>query len=228
MVVGNLMVDQVRGVAAEKAYNKWWLVGMLCGLLLLSLLASAWMFTVADRLPDPLAVHWNSKNEVDNWATLWSIAATNVPLSVGAGGLLVVLALLSRGQNTLIARIGAGFGVAFGAAMSALMVAVVAGQLDLTNTSQATISGPVIAGGLAAAAVLGTLVMWLYRPGDIDRETDPSVLAAIQAAAGDPALAAAAAAKASNGKSLRIKVTMGRWTWAFALGLAAVVGVSTY
>lgn len=221
------MVDQVRGTAAEKAYNKWWLAGMLGGLLLLSLFASAWMFAVADRLPEPLAVHWNSKNEVDNWASLWSIAATNVPLSLGAGGLLVVLAVVSRGQSTLIARIGAGFGVAFGAAMSALMVAVVAGQVDLADTSQAEISGPVIAAGLGVAAVLAALVMWLYRPGDIDRTPDPAVLAANEAA-GAPVLAAAAAAKAANGESLRIKVTMGGWSWAFALGLAAVVGVSMY
>ncbi len=223
------MGEQVRGVAAEQAYNKWWLVGTLGGLLLLSMLASAWMLSVAKRVPDQLAIHWNGRNEVDGWASLWNIAATNVPLSVGVGGLIVVLAVVSRGQNTLLARIGAGFGVGFGLAMSALMVAIVAGQLDQQDTSDAALSGPVLGGGLAVAFGMGALAMWLYSPGDIDRTPNPQVQAAnVAATSGGSALAAAAKAKASNGYIMRIPVSMGVWSWVWALGVGGLVGVSTF
>lgn len=220
---------QMRSIDAEKSYNRRWLLGLIAGLLLLSALGSLWMFTVADSLPAELAIHWNSKNEVDDWTSLWGIAVTTVLTTVGVGGVIAVLAVVSRGQNLLIARIGAGVGVGFGVGIATLMVAVVAGQIDLVDTTQAEVSGPVMAGGLALALVLGVLVMWLYTPGELDRTPDAEVLAVnASATAEGSALTLAGTERAVRGETLRIRVSMGKWAWVLSVGLGATVAVSTY
>ncbi len=202
---------QVRSVEAEQRYNKRWLIGLLGAMVLVGVLSAAWMFSVAGQLPDELATHWNGKNEVDGWSSLWGFALTAGPTTVGCGGVIAVLAVLMRGQNSLLARIGAGLGVGFGVGIAALMIAVVAGQIGLTDTSQAKISGPVMGAGLAVAAVLGVLVMWLYKPGEMDRTQSPAVRAANEVAtAGDSSVVAAANVRAARGETLRIKVSMGR------------------
>lgn len=223
------MGEKVRSTDAEKAYNRRWLMGLIVGLLMLSILGSLWMLTVADRLPAELAIHWNSKNEVDGWSSLWGIAITTVLTTVGVGGIIAVLAVLSRGQNLLIARIGAGVGVGFGVGLAALMVSSVAGQIDLVDTSQAEISGPAMAAGLALALVLGALVMWLYKPGEVDRTPSAQVLAVnALATAEDSAVALAASERAARNETMRIRVSMGKWAWVLSLGLGAIVAVSTF
>ena len=223
------MGEQVRNAAAERAYNRRWLIGLLAGLLLLSFCAAAWMFTVADRLPGELAIHWNAQNKVDNWTSLRGIAAITVLTTVGVGGTLAVLAVVCRGQNTLIARIGAGVGVGFGIGIGSLMVAAVAGQIGVVDTSQVVLSAPVIASGLALAFVLGALVMWLYRPGELDRTQSPEALAANEVATdGESTLAAAAQERAYRGETMQIKMSMGAWGWVFSGGLGVIVAVSTY
>lgn len=223
------MGEKVRSVEAEKAYNRRWLLGLIVGLLVLSGLGSLWMFTVADRLPAELAIHWNAKNEVDDWTSLWGIAITTVLTTVGVGGIIAVLAVLARGQNLLLARIGAGIGVGFGVGLAALMVAIVAGHIDLVDTSQADVYGPAMAAGLGLALVLGSLVMWQYKPGEVDRTPSAEVLAVnTLATAEGSAVALAGAEQAQRGETLRVKVSMGKWAWLLSVGLGAIVAVSTY
>lgn len=219
----------MRSIEAEEKYNRRWLLGLVGAMVLLGVLGAAWMFTVAGDLPDELATHWNSKNEVDGWSSLWGFALTTALTTAGTGSLITVLAVLARGQNSLLARIGAGLGVGFGVGIGALMTAVVAGQIGLADTSQARMSGPVIGAGLGAAAVLGVLVMWLYRPGEMDRTQGPAVQAANHAAtAADSGVVATAKQRAANGDTLRIKVSTGPWAWLMGAGIGGVVALSTY
>lgn len=222
------MGEQVRGVEAEKAYNRRWLIGLIVGPLLVGVFAAAWMIAMADRLPAELASHWNAKNEVNGWMSLAGTAAMAVGMGA-MGALIAPLAVLSRGQSLLFARVGVGFGVAFGIGLVALSVAVVAGQLDLADTSQAELSGPVMAAGVALAFLAGCLALWLYKPGEVDRTQSPGVLAAKQTAtAAGSAGALAAEAQVARGETLRIKVSMGAWTWVLSLGAGAVVGLSAW
>lgn len=223
------MGEQVRSIEAEQRYNKRWLMGLLGAMVLVAILSAAWMFTVAGQLPEELATHWNGKNEVDGWSSLWGFAITSALTTAGCGGLIAVLAVLMRGQNSLLARVGAGLGVGFGVGMAALMVATVAGQIGLTDTSQATMSGPVMGAGLAVAAILGVLVMWLYRPGEMDRTQSPEVRAANEVATAENSnVVAAANTRAARGETLRIKVSMGAWAWLLSVGVGGVVMLSTY
>lgn len=220
--------EQVRSAEAEKAYNKRWLVGLVAGPLLLGVLAAVWILSVAGSLPAELASHWNSKNEVDGWMTV--AGAAWMAVAMGAlGALIAPMGLLFRSQSLLTARIGVGFGLAFGVGMVALSVAMVAGQIDLVDTSQADLSGPVMAGGVALAFVVGFAGLWFYTPAEEDREQSAESLAVNETAtASDSPLAAAAQAKAGNGETLRIKVSMGGWAAVLSLGVGGIVAVSTY
>lgn len=228
------MGEQVRSASAEKAYNARWLAGMLGGLLIVSVLAAMWMMAVAHRLPAELAIHWNGRNEVDNWAPVGNIAAGTVALTVGAGGITAVIAVLSRGQNILLARMGAGFGVGFGVGLAAMMAAIVAGQIDLADTSGVVLSGPALSGpvmaaGLVLALALGALVMWLYRPGEVQRT--PSVeVAAMNEAARSPGspLALAGQGRAARGETMAVKLSMGSRGWLLSLGVGSVVALSVF
>ncbi|POH58876.1 hypothetical protein CVS28_09200 [Arthrobacter glacialis] len=222
--------EQVRGVEAEKTYNRQWLIGLIVGPLLLGVLAAVWMLTVADRLPAELASHWNAKNEVDGWMSLVS----TVLMAVGMGALgafIAPLALLFRAQSLLLARVGVGSGVAFGVGLVALSVAVAAGQLDIVDTSKAELSAPVMAVGVGLAFLGGCGAAWLYKPGEVDREQSPEVVAANQAAAtaGSAGSAGAlAAAQAARGETLQIKVSMGAWSWVLSLSVGTITALSTY
>lgn len=220
--------EQVRSAEAEKAYNKRWLVGLVAGPLLLGVLAAVWILSVAGSLPAELASHWNSKNEVDGWISV--AGAAWMAVAMGAmGALIAPMGLLFRSQSLLTARIGVGFGLAFGVGMVALSVAMVAGQIDLVDTSQADLSGPVMAVGVALAFVMGFAGLWFYRPAEEDREQSAESLAVNETAtARDSPLAAAAQAKAARGETLRIKVSMGGWAAVLSLGVGGIVAVSTY
>ncbi|WP_157875150.1 DUF1648 domain-containing protein [Arthrobacter sp. PAMC 25486] len=218
----------MRSVEAEKAYNKRWLVGLIVGPLLMGVLAAVWILTVEGRLPAELASHWNSKNEVDGWISVAGAAAMAVAMGA-LGAVIAPLGVLLRASSSLTARIGVGFGLAFGVGMVALTVAMVAGQLDLADTSQAELSGPVMAGGVALAFVAGVLGMLLYKPGEVDRTQGPEVLRMNQAAtSGRDPVAQAGASRAARGDTMRIKVSMGKWSWLLSLGLGAIVAASTY
>ncbi|ALV45621.1 hypothetical protein MB46_09095 [Arthrobacter alpinus] len=223
------MANQLRSVAEEETYNQRWLLGTLLGTILIPVVAAAWMVLMADRLPAELATHWNGKNEVDGYSSLWGMVGMTIAVGAGTGSVISVLAIATRSQNLLLARIGLAFGVALGVGVTAMMVAVVAGQLDLTDASRAQLSGPVMAGGLAAAFVFGTAVLWLYRPGEIQRSQNPDI-AAVNATATveNGELARVAQTRAALGETLRIKVSMGRWAWVLSLGLGTVMSVSMY
>ena len=222
------MGEKVRSAAAEASYNRRWLMGLIAGPLLLGVLAAAWILSVSGRLPAEIASHWNGSGAVDGWISV--PGAAWMAVGMGAlGAVIAPMAVLLRAQSLLAARIGMGFGLLFSVAMVALSVAMVAGQLDLADTSQAELSGPVMAAGIAAAFVAGCAGMLLYSPGEVDRTQDAGVLAANEeAVSGDSALAAEAQDRAARGEALRIKVTMGRWSWALSLGVGAVAGVSTF
>ncbi|WP_449373025.1 DUF1648 domain-containing protein [Arthrobacter psychrolactophilus] len=223
------MAEQIRDVAAEQRYNRRWLIGAVLGPLLLGIVAALWMVSVADRLPHELATHWNGKNQVDGYSSLWGMMLTTVGVAGGTGAVISVLAVVTRGQSPLLARIGLGCGAAFAVGLTALMVAIVAGQLDLVDVSQAKLSAPVMAAGLAVAAVAAALVIWQYRPGEVDRTPHPDVLAMnANVTSADTALAVAGREQAERGDTLRIEVSMGAWAWLLSLGIGAVVAVSTY
>ena len=220
------MGEQVRSADAERAYNKRWLIGLVVGPLLLGVLAAAWIFSVAGRLPAELASHWNSKNEVDGWISV--AGAAWMAAAMGAlGALIAPLGVILRASSSLAARIGVGFGLAFGVGMVALSVAMAAGQIDLVDTAQAELSGPVMAAGVALAFVAGCAGLWLYRPGELDRAQTAEVVAANATASASP-LGAAAQTMAARGETLWIKVSLGRWTWLLSLGVGALVAVSVY
>lgn len=223
------MGKQVRDTAAEKRYNRRWLIAAILGPLLLGVLAAVWMFTVADRLPAELATHWNSKNDVDGYSSLWGMAFMTVGVAAGTGALISALAVLSRGQSLLIARIGLGAGVALAIALTALMVAIVAGQVDLVDASTAVLSGPVIATGLALAFVGAAGVIWRYQPGEVDRTQKPDIVAMNASVTSmDTALTALGHERAERAETLRIKVSMGAWARVLSVGIGGIVAVSTY
>ncbi|MHA7270440.1 DUF1648 domain-containing protein [Arthrobacter sp. HLT1-20] len=220
------MGEQVRGVEAEGAYNRRWLTSLMVGPLLLGVLAAVWLLTVADRLPEELASHWNGRNEVDGWMSLAGTAWMAVGMGA-LGAVIASMALLLRAPSTLLARIGVGFGLAIGGVSLAMTVAVVAGQLDVVDTSQAQLSGPAMAAGVGLAFVVACVAAWLYKPGEVDRSQSPEVLAANDAATASGTVRAALD-RAARGETLRIKVSMGAWSWAFSLGLGGIVAVSSY
>lgn len=198
------------------------------GPLLLGVLGAVWILCVSDRLPQELASHWNGKGEVDGWMSIAGAAWMAVIMGA-VGALIAPLAALLRGQSLLLARVGVGFGVAFGTAMVSVSVAVVAGQLDVADTSQAELAGPVLAGGLAASFALGAAALFLYKPGEVDR-TQSAEVRTINAnkKASDSPSAVAAQQSAAAGQTLRIKVTMGGWAWVLSIGAGVVTAVSTY
>lgn len=192
-------------------------------------LAAAWMFTVADRLPAELASHWNGRNEVDGYSSLWGMAAMTVAVAAGTGSVVSLLAVATRSQNLLIARIGVGFGAAFGVGLTSLMLALVAGQLDLADASQAGLSAPVMAWGLALAFVVGAGVIWLYQPGEIERTENSNVVAMNKAATSDgTALYKAGQARAARGETMTVKVSMGSTRLLVSLGVGAVTAASVF
>ncbi len=220
------MGEQMRSIAAEAAYNKRWLIGLIAGPLLLGVLAAAWILSVAGSLPAELASHWNSKNVVDGWMSV--AGAAWMAVAMGAmGAVIAPTALLLRAKSLLLARVGVGFGLAFGLALVALSVAMVAGQINISDVSRAEISGPVMAVGIALAFVVGCAAVWLYRPGEVDRTISPEVMVANMTAADEDSLVAVAAKeKAASGESMSIRVSMGVWRWVLSLGVGAVVALS--
>lgn len=222
------MGEQVRSAEAERMYNRRWLIGLVAGPLLMGVLAAVWILSVAGRLPAELASHWNSRNEVDGWISV--AGAAWMAVAMGAlGALIAPMGILFRAQSLLFARIGVGFGLAFGVGMVALSVAMVAGQIDLVDTSQADLSGPVMAAGVGLAFVAGLLGMFLYKPDEVDRTQSAEVIAANEAtASARSTVAQAGVSRAARGETLRIKVSMGKWAWAFSLGLGGIVALSTY
>lgn len=207
-------------------YNRRWLIGVTAGPLAVGLAAAAWMATVAGSLPDQLASHWGPDG-VDGYSSLWGMAAVAVFASGGTGAVVAGLSVLTRGYSALLARIGVGFGIGLGVLMTGLAAAVVAGQIGLTDASQAEIHAPLVWTASAAGCAAGGLCGWLYRPAEADRTPSPETAAVDSAAASqDSSLAAGASLAAANGESLTIRISMGPAQWLVSLGTGAVVALS--
>jgi len=215
-----------RSTEAEHAYNRGWLIGVTTGSLGLGLLAAAWMFTVAGDLPDPLASHWGSDG-ADGYLSLGGHAAVAVFLGGGSGALLAAIGILARGQSQLIGRLGVGFGLGFGVLMTGLSAAVVAGQIGLTDASQAEVSAPVIWTAAGMAVLTAAVSGWLYRPGGGDRSQSAET-SALDDAAADAGSAVSAEARelAGSQQTLSITVSMGGAKWPICLGTGACVALS--
>jgi hypothetical protein len=215
-----------RGIAGEKKYNSRWLAVVICVPLLLGLGAAAWMFGVSGQMPAQLASHWGS-NGVDGYSSLWGLAAIAVLVCGGTGALLGGLGVASRGQSLVLARIFVGVGIGGGFAMAGLALATVAGQLGLTDPSQAVISAPVVWTGVVLGVAVGGLAGWLYRPGAVDRSPSPGVQSVAAELQGKP-VSSQAKAMAANGETLAIGVSMGSWKWLLSLGVGAVIAACLF
>ncbi len=210
----------------ESTYNRHWLIGVTAGPLALGLAAAAWMATMAGRLPEQLASHWGPDG-VDGYSSLWGMAAVAVFASAGTGAVIAGLSVLTRGYSVFTARFGVGVGIALGVLMTGLAVGVVAGQIGLTDPSQAETFAPAVWAAAAAGCVAGGLCGWLYRPADVERTPSADTQAADAAAASeDSSLAAEARRDAANRQSLVIKISMGPVSWLVSLGTGAVVALS--
>lgn len=221
-----LVGEPVRSAGAEHTYNRAWLIGVVAGPVLLGVLAAAWMVTVADRLPAELATHWGS-NGVDGYSPLWVTALIAILVGGGSGALLAGLGIASRGQSLMVSRICVGAGLGLGIMLTALFVAIVAGQLDLKDASQAGLSAPAMWAGAAVAVLVAVAAIWRYRPGEVDRRPGPEVQCAADALESEP-VSADAARMAASGETLSVKVSMGPAKWCLSLGMGAVVGASVY
>lgn len=220
-------VDTALGRAgADKRYNLRWLIGVTAGPLLAGLLAAAWMFTVAERLPDPLASHWGPDG-VDGYMSLPGHAAIAVFAGGGSGALCAGLSVAARASSVTLSRFGVGFGIALGLALTGLSVAVVAGQLGLDDPAQAVASAPVIWVSVVLAVFAGGICGWLYRPAEPDRRQSLETSAQAEAAENEESpLTRAARQAAAAHQPLVIEVSMGPAKWLLSLGIGALVALS--
>ncbi|WP_146113988.1 MULTISPECIES: DUF1648 domain-containing protein [unclassified Arthrobacter] len=161
-----------KGAVAEqkKTYSRNWAIGSIVGLLVLALSACGWMYSVQSRLPAKLAVHWNGRGEVDEFATLANVAISTVLLTVFVGVAICWSAILLRAHSLMLARIGLGFGVALSSMVAGLFLALVAGQIDRVTAEHAAFSSSVIAGAIVVSVLAGFATAMAYRPEEIVRE----------------------------------------------------------
>lgn len=129
------------------------------------LLGAVTLATLADRLPDPVAIHWAASGEADGFASLGSLIA----LLIATGGVLPVviavgaLVALCSGERGSIFRFLGAFVAGTSAFVVVLMVGTAAMQRDLDDAAQATdVIAPLLtsfaAAGLVAAAA------WFVQP----------------------------------------------------------------
>ena len=220
--------EQVRSDAAEKKYNGWWLLAVVGVPLLMGAAAAAWMIGMSDRLPEPMATHWNSNSAVDGFATLGTTVAMTVLLGGGFGTLLGVVGIASRGQSIVVARVLVAAGFGGGIAMVSLFVDLVTGQVDLADSSQAALGSPVLGMGLGLGVAVAVVAFVLYKPGAVSRIQEPNTLALnAEVTRSGSLLQRQGVEAAARGETLRINVSLGAWQWALSLGVGAVVAVST-
>lgn len=123
----------------------------------------AFALSVADRLPDPVAVHWSGSGRADGTAPLAGYLA-GAFFGIALSGLLVgVLGVLLTGEAG-VRRSMVGIGVGLSVAMGGLFAAGLVGQLDRTEALGAPLHLPTLLTGAAVAAAAGMLAGKVYRP----------------------------------------------------------------
>jgi hypothetical protein len=134
-------------------------------------LANAWW----DRLPDPVATHWNS---APNGATaLGTTVAVCLALGAVATVLLVVTAVGALRRGRPLPRLGIGMGAGFAALPGAVLLSVLVPNVDVRDWHDAR-SGAVVLLfllGVAALAVVAAFVGGLPAPVREERAGRPSV-----------------------------------------------------
>lgn len=174
----------------DQRYNRNWIIGIISGLLILALLAGAWMVMVKDQLPAELATHWNGRGEVDGYDSLLGHVLTMTFFSVFVAGAIGCAAITTRAQSIMLARIGLGFAVVLGLMINGLSLALVVGQLGMGSAQFASVHGLTLAVSLTGSALLGLLVFFAYRPREVMHEQSHEIIAA-DLEANDPASAVA-------------------------------------
>jgi len=215
------------GFARETIYNRLWQLAVIGVPLLMGAAAAAWLAKVADQLPNPMAVQWNANGGVGTSTTLSFFALLTLLAGAVFGAVIGGLGVALRGQSPLLARAFMAAGLGGGTALVAMFVSMAAGRLGADTAATAQLSSPVMAVGLALAAVLAVLVFLFYRPG----EKDSMAVAGPQAAMEQPlphVPLEGILARAENGETLRIKVSVGRWKWPYVIGVGLIVAAACY
>lgn len=212
---------------ADQKYNRNWIVGILGGLLILSLLAGGWMIAVKDQLPAELATHWNGRGEVDGRDSLLGHVLTTVFFSVFVAGAIGCAAIMTRVQSIMLARIGLGFAVVLGLMVNGLSIALVVGQMGLDSAQLASLHGLTLAVSLTGSALLGLAVFCAYRPQEVIHDQSREIIAA-DVEANDPtsavALSQAQRAQLDDVSQVRLQVPGIRWLIAVIAILLMLIG----
>lgn len=137
----------------------------------------AWAFAVADRLPDPIAVHFGFRGEADGFGGLTGIAVIMAAVTLP---IILVMGLLGsrRGNPRIIRRILGPAAPVFAGFMCGTVPDTLVPQLDLASAEGAT------AGFLCSIA--GTALGLVVGVGTAAALTDPPAPAATDAP--DPSL----------------------------------------
>jgi hypothetical protein len=134
-------------------------------------LANAWW----DRLPDPLATHWN--NGPNGSTALGPFVLVCLIL----GGVLTIalatFAVIALRRGRPLPRLGAGLGAGFAAMPPAVLLAVLVPNLDAPDWHAATGSGVIVLfmAGVAGLGVVAAFTGGLPGPVPANAETRPSV-----------------------------------------------------
>jgi hypothetical protein len=170
--------------AARDGDTRWGLVvGLLPVILLMAPRVLAW--TWADRMPDPIAVHWSLGGAPNGSMSL----AANEALSTFLGVLLWVIgaAMVRNARTWRVRRAVASFTAAVLALLSFVDVAVLQANLDQPSWQDAMLPGWAVLVCLAGAAVAGWAARALCgRPPTVDVPVGGLPLTDIPPSAGLP------------------------------------------
>ncbi|HEY3466003.1 MAG TPA: hypothetical protein VGL47_12780 [Amycolatopsis sp.] len=119
-----------------------------------ALLANTW----ADRLPDPLATHWNG--DANGSTALGVFVSVCLALGAAVIALLATTALTALRRGRPLPRVTIGIGAGFAAMPSAVLLSVLVANLDVPDWHAAR-GGAVIVLFLLGAAVLGAAAAFL-------------------------------------------------------------------
>ena len=117
-------------------------------------LASAW----ADRLPDPVATHWNGGPDSSTPLGLFVVAC--LALGAVATALLAATAVAALRRGRPVPRVTAGVGAGFAALAPATLLSVLVPNLDVPDWHAAR-SGSVVVLFLLGAAALGVVAAFV-------------------------------------------------------------------
>lgn len=120
---------------------------------------------VADRLPDPIAIHWSANGQADGFAGVWTVVMMTIlvgavlPIVLAAGA----LPALRRGERGPSYRFLGAVVAGISALVVVLLVWSVVMQVDLADATDAPDVWAPLLGSFAAAAVVG-LLAWVVQP----------------------------------------------------------------